>query len=102
MAKTNSRKLSHYDAAGRATMVDVSNKSSSSREAEASAFVDMKPAVLKALPRNPKGNPLQMARFAGIAAAKRTAKLIPKFPQLPLSFVDVTAEVCENGVQIRS
>src|SRR5229473_2565394 len=102
MAKTNSRKLSHYDAAGRATMVDVSNKSSSSREAEASAFVDMKPAVLKALPRNPKGNPLEVARFAGIAAAKRTAELIPMCHPVPLSFIDVTTEVCENGVQISS
>ncbi len=102
MAKTNSRKLSHYDDAGRATMVDVSHKSSTSREAEASAFVGMKPAVLKALPKNPKGSPLEVARFAGITAAKRTAELIPMCHQLPLSFVDVTAEVCENGVQIRS
>ena len=102
MAKTNPKKLSHYDAEGRATMVDVSSKSSTAREAEASAFVGMKPAVLRALPRNPKGNPLEVARFAGIAAAKRTAELIPMCHQLPLSFVDVTAEVCENGVQIRS
>jgi cyclic pyranopterin phosphate synthase len=57
---------------------------------------------LKALPKNPKGSPLEVARFAGITAAKRTAELIPMCHQLPLSFVDVTAEVCENGVQIRS
>jgi cyclic pyranopterin phosphate synthase len=102
MPKKNSRKLSHYDAAGRATMVDVSAKSITRRAAEASAFVAMSDEVLRALPENPKGNPLEIARFAGISAAKRTAELIPMCHQLPLSFVDVTAEVCENGVQIRS
>jgi cyclic pyranopterin phosphate synthase len=100
--KKTSRKLSHYDRAGRATMVDVSEKSTTHREAEASAFVVMSPQVLRALPKNPKGDPLEVARFAGISAAKRTAELIPMCHQLPLSFVDVTSEVCENGVQIRS
>ena len=98
--KTN--KLSHYDAAGKATMVDVSGKAPTRREAEASAFVEMSAQVLQALPENPKGNPLEVARFAGIAAAKRTAELIPMCHQLPLSFIDVTTRVCENGVEIRS
>jgi cyclic pyranopterin monophosphate synthase len=83
-------------------MVDVSAKAPSRREAEASAFVEMSARVLQALPENPKGNPLEVARFAGIAAAKRTAELIPMCHQLPLSFVDVTTRVCENGVEIRS
>jgi len=96
------RKLSHYDRSGRATMVDVSTKPASKREAEASAFVAMAPAVLKQLPRNPKGDPLEVARFAGISAAKRTADLIPMCHPLPLSFIDVTTEVCENGVKICS
>jgi len=96
------RKLSHYDRSGRATMVDVSAKPASKREAEASAFVAMVPAVLKQLPRNPKGDPLEVARFAGISAAKRTADLIPMCHPLPLSFIDVTTEVCENGVKICS
>jgi cyclic pyranopterin phosphate synthase len=100
--KKTSRKLSHYDRSGRATMVDVSGKSATRREAEASAFLVMSPQVLQALPRNPKGDPLEVARFAGISAAKRTAELIPMCHPLPLSFVDVTSEVCENGVQIRS
>ena len=100
--KTTAKKLSHYDRAGRAMMVDVSAKSTTHREAEASAFVVMSPQVLQALPKNPKGDPLEVARFAGISAAKRTAELIPMCHQLPLSFVDVTSEVCENGVQIRS
>src|ERR1700730_16910671 len=70
-------KLSHYDDAGRARMVDVSGKAPTRREAEASAFVHMSPAVLKALPNNPKGDPLEIARIAGIMAAKRTSDLIP-------------------------
>lgn len=100
--KPSSGTLSHYDAAGRATMVDVSGKAASRREAEASAFIEMSAEVLKALPRNPKGNPLEVARFAGIAAAKRTSDLIPMCHPLPLSFIDVTTEVCENGVQVCS
>ena len=83
------KKLSHYDAAGRARMVDVSGKPATRREAEASAFVQMKPAVLKALPNNPKGNPLEVARIAGIMAAKRTAELIPMCHPLPLAHVAV-------------
>src|SRR5215472_15105478 len=96
------KKLSHYDSAGRAPMVDVSGKAPTRREAEASAFVVMSNEVLKALPRNPKGNPLEVARIAGITAAKRTSELIPMCHPLPLSFIDVTTEVCENGVQVYS
>jgi len=94
------KKLSHYDASGRARMVDVSAKSATTREAEASAFVRMKPSVLKALPKNPKGDPLEVARIAGIMAAKRTADLIPMCHSLPLSHVDVEMSLCENGVAI--
>jgi cyclic pyranopterin phosphate synthase len=97
-AKTGSKKLSHYSASGRATMVDVSAKTPTRREAEASAFVEMSAEVLDALPDNPKGNPLEIARFAGISAAKRTSELIPMCHPLPLSYVDVTTQVCENGV----
>jgi cyclic pyranopterin monophosphate synthase len=94
--------LSHYNRGGQAKMVDVSAKSSTRREAEASAFVAMKPAVLKALPRNPKGDPLEVARLAGIMAAKRTAELIPMCHPLPLALVDVDVRLCENGVAIAS
>jgi cyclic pyranopterin monophosphate synthase len=93
-------KLSHYDAAGRARMVDVSGKAASRRQAEASAFVRMQPAVLQALPKNPKGDPLEVARIAGIMAAKRTSDLIPMCHTLPLSHVDVEMRLCENGVAI--
>jgi cyclic pyranopterin phosphate synthase len=99
---SDSSKLSHYDRAGRAQMVDVSAKAPTHREAEASAFIAMSPQVLRALPRNPKGNPLEVARIAGITAAKRTAELIPMCHPLPLSFIDVTTQVCENGVQVNS
>src|ERR1700722_11231611 len=96
------KKLSHFDGAGRARMVDVSGKSATKREAEASAFVAMKPAVLAALPKNPKGDPLEVARLAGIMAAKRTAELIPMCHPLPLALVDVDVCLCENGVAIAS
>jgi cyclic pyranopterin phosphate synthase len=94
------KKLSHYDEAGRARMVDVSGKAATRREAEASAFVQMPPAVLQALPKNPKGDPLEVARVAGIMAAKRTSELIPMCHPLPLSHVDVEMSLCENGVAI--
>lgn len=96
------RKLSHYDESGRARMVDVSAKRPTKREAEASAFVAMKSAVIQALPSNPKGHPLEIARLAGIMAAKRTAELIPMCHPLPLAHVDVHTRVCENGVSIIS
>jgi cyclic pyranopterin monophosphate synthase len=96
------RKLSHYDDAGRARMVDVSAKAPTHREAEASAFVAMSSTVLEALPQNPKGDPLEVARIAGIMAAKRTSELIPMCHPLPLAFVDVDVTLCENGVTITS
>jgi len=96
------KKLSHYDSSGRASMVDVSSKSPTRRTARASAFVAMSPEVLEALPQNPKGDPLEVARLAGIMAAKRTSDLIPMCHPLPLSHVDVDTRVCENGVAISS
>jgi cyclic pyranopterin phosphate synthase len=95
-----SRRLSHYDAKGKARMVDVSGKARTVREAEASAFVLMTPEVLRALPKNPKGDPLEVARTAGIMAAKRTSELIPMCHPVALSHIAVTLSVCENGVSI--
>ena len=83
-------------------MVDVSGKTSTKREAEASAFVVLKPEVLNALPKNPKGDPLEVARLAGIMAAKKTSDLIPMCHTLQLSQVDVTMRLCENGFAIGS
>ena len=83
-------------------MVDVSDKPASKREAEASAYVRMSAEVLATLPNNPKGDPLEVARIAGITAAKRTSELIPMCHPLPLSFIDVSCRVCENGVSVTS
>ena len=94
------KKLSHYDAAGSPRMVDVSAKSETRRVARAQAFVRIRPAVLKQLPRNPKGNPLEIARIAGISAAKKTSDLIPLCHPLMLSHVDVDVTVEKNGVRI--
>lgn len=95
-------KLSHFDEAGQAHMVDVSAKAETRRDAVARAFVELNEAVLAALPKNPKGNPLEVARFAGIQAAKRTSELIPMCHPLPLSFVDVQTNVVAGGVAIRA
>lgn len=94
------KKLSHYDEAGSARMVDVSAKADTRRTAVAHAFVRIKPAVLKKLPENPKGNPLEVARFAGISAAKKTSELIPMCHPLMLSHADVTCRVEPRGVRI--
>ena len=96
------KKLSHYDAQGHARMVDVSAKADTKRTATAHAFVRVKPSVLKKLPSNPKGNPLEVARFAGISAAKKTAELIPMCHPLMLSHVDVTCTIESKGVRITS
>ena len=92
--------LSHFDASGQAQMVDVGAKQATRRTAIASAFVELSAAVLAALPANPKGNPLEVARFAGIQAAKRTAELIPMCHPLALTHVDVQANVVAGGVRI--
>ena len=95
-------KLSHYDAEGRASMVDVSGKASTVRTAEASARVVMSPKVLSALPQNPKGNPFEVARIAGIQAAKRTSELIPMCHAVTLSHVDISYSLCQDGVVLSS
>src|SRR5271170_257246 len=97
-------KLSHYGKRGEVSMVDVSAKSVTTRTAVAHAFVSMTPKVLRAIRglKNPKGNPLEVARIAGIAAAKRTAEWIPLCHPLPLTHIDVTPCLCKDGIEIRS
>ncbi len=92
--------LTHYDRSGRVRMVDVSAKPDTVRQAVASVQVKMRPAALRAAQRNPKGDPLEIARIAGIAGAKRTAELIPLCHPLLLSQVVVDAHFCKNGVEI--
>jgi cyclic pyranopterin phosphate synthase len=96
------KKLSHYDRGGRIRMVDVSAKPATMRQAVASVLVKMTRRTLRALRRNPKGDPLEVARVAGIAAAKRTAELIPLCHPLLLTHIDVRADLCKNGVAITS
>src|SRR5262250_1780341 len=97
-------KLSHYNPRGEVSMVDVSAKAVTTRTAVAHAFVRMSPKVLRAVRslKNPKGNPLEIARIAGIAAAKRTAEWIPLCHPLPLTHIDVTPCLCKDGVDICS
>ena len=94
------KKLSHYDAAGSVRMVDVSAKPETRRTARAHAFVRITRAVLKKLPENPKGNPLEIARIAGIGAAKRTSELIPLCHPLMLTHADVEVTLEGHGVRI--
>src|SRR6267154_219912 len=97
-------KLSHYGEKGEVRMVDVSEKPVTTRTAAAQGFVKMKPRVVSAVRRlkNPKGNPLEVARIAGIAAAKKTAEWIPLCHPLPLTHIDVTARLCQNGVEMEA
>ncbi len=93
-------KLSHYDAAGNARMVDVGAKQETRRTAKAHAFVKMSREVLAALPNNPKGDPLAVAKVAGILAAKRTSDLIPMCHSLPLSYADVETTIEADGIRV--
>ena len=94
------QRLSHYDVQGRASMVDVSKKDVTERTATAHAFVAMRPEVIQALPKNAKGDPLEVARIAGISAAKKTADLIPLCHTLPLTHVGLEFSVGEQGIDI--
>lgn len=97
-------KLSHYSRDGEVAMVDVSEKAVTTRTAVAYGFVRMKPGVVRAVRqlKNPKGNPLEVARIAGIAAAKRTAEWIPLCHPLPITHIDVTPRLCKDGVELHS
>lgn len=97
-------RLSHYGKRGEVRMVDVSAKPVTTRSAIAHALVRMTPRVVRQLRRlkNPKGDPLEVARIAGIAAAKRTSEWIPLCHPLPLTHIDVTPRLCQNGVELRS
>jgi cyclic pyranopterin phosphate synthase len=98
------KKLTHVGKDGEAKMVDVSDKEVTRRQARASARVTMKPQTAAALRdlENPKGDPLEIARIAGIMAAKRTADTIPLCHPLALEHVDVTATLTKDGVKLES
>jgi cyclic pyranopterin phosphate synthase len=96
--------LTHLDELGRARMVDTSDKPSTTRRARASARVLMTPETIAAIRGQaaPKGDPLEAARLSGIMAAKRTAELIPLCHPLPLTHIDVRAELKDFGVYLES
>jgi cyclic pyranopterin phosphate synthase len=94
------QKLSHYNAAGAVSMVDVSAKPLTSRSAIARAYVAMPPEAIAALPNNKKGDPLEVARIAGIAAAKKTSELIPLCHLLPLSHIAIEFRQDNGGIEI--
>jgi cyclic pyranopterin phosphate synthase len=94
------KRLSHFDDAGHASMVDISEKQETRRTATARAFVAMPQEVLEALPDNPKGDPLEIARIAGISAAKKTSELIPLCHQLPLTHVGIAFEIKDSAIEI--
>jgi cyclic pyranopterin monophosphate synthase len=96
--------LSHVDPEGRIRMVDTTDKAPNTRQAIASARVLMSSETVDAVKdhRTPKGDPLEAARLAGIMAAKRTAELIPLCHPLPLTHVDVQAEITDEGIQLQS
>ncbi len=97
-------KLTHYKKSGQVAMVDVTAKPVTDRTAVAHGFIHIARAALQKVRRleTPKGNPLEVARIAGIAAAKRTAEWIPLCHPLPLTHIDVTTRLCQNGVEITS
>ena len=94
--------LSHFDKDGRVRMVDVTSKRITVRRARAGGFVKMTPEMVRTLPENPKGSPLEIARIAGIAGAKQTAALIPLCHPLPVTHVDVELRLVAEGVEIES
>jgi cyclic pyranopterin phosphate synthase len=95
-------KLTHFDESGQPRMVDVGAKTATKRTARAHAFVRMSADVLASLSTNPKGDPLTVARIAGIQAAKRTAELIPLCHSLPLSHADVAMITEPDGIRVIS
>jgi cyclic pyranopterin phosphate synthase len=98
------KELTHIDEQGHARMVDTSEKPITTRRAIASARVLMSATTVATIRNHttPKGDPLETARLAGIVAAKRTAELIPLCHPLPLTHVDVRAELSEEGVRLEA
>lgn len=95
--------LSHYSGDGTVQMVDVSEKPATTRRAEASCRILLSAETLELLKakRTPKGDPVEIARIAGIMAAKRTSELIPLCHQIALSKVNINAEFTDEGIELR-
>jgi cyclic pyranopterin phosphate synthase len=99
-------KLSHFNQAGEAHMVDVGNKDSTHRTAIAEGFIHMQPETLQRIMEggHKKGDVLGVARIAGIMAAKKTAELVPLCHPLPLTHVEIklTPSPEDNGVHCQT
>ena len=97
-------KLTHLDSKGNARMVDISEKQVVRRNARAEGSVQLSPGTGQLILEAglPKGNPLEVARLAGIQAAKQTSRLIPLCHDLNLDFVDVQIELAGDELAIRS
>ena len=96
--------LSHFDESGRVKLVDVADKPFTQRTAVASCKVMLAPETIAAIREKatPKGDPLEIARIAGIMAAKKTPELIPLCHQINLSKVDVTTEITDYGIYLEA
>src|SRR6266436_6040165 len=95
------KRLTHIDEKGAARMVDVADKVASVREATAECVVRMAPETVEAVREGtPKGDAIQVARVAGIMAAKKTSELIPLCHPLPLTSVSVDFEFVSGGVRV--
>ena len=96
------RKLTHVDSSGRAKMVDVGGKPVTARLAVAEGFITLAAETIKLIRDHSlhKGDVLQVARIAGIQAAKKTHDLIPLCHPLPLTHIDVELELKDTGVTI--
>ncbi len=96
--------LSHFDRSGNVKMVDVSDKAATQRRAVASGCVLLSPETLRSLREqgSPKGDPLEIARIAGIMAAKKTSELIPLCHQINLSKVNITADFTDFGIKLEA
>jgi molybdenum cofactor biosynthesis protein MoaC len=94
--------LSHYDESGKIRMVDISDKESTVRRAVASGMVLLSSETIELLKKNenPKGDSLEIARIAGIMAAKRTSDLIPLCHQINLSKVNVDLEITDVSIRL--
>ena len=99
-----SEELTHIDEHGRARMVDVGGKDRTARTARAEAMVEMSDRLLDRLRKKtlPKGDPFEVARIAGIQAAKKTSDLIPLCHPLPLTQVDVSIELTDGGARVET
>ena len=94
--------LTHLDKNGNATMVDISDKKTTTRTALASGFIHITPDILEAIKKDSikKGNVFTVAKIAGINSAKMTEAIIPLCHQIPLDYIDINFDLQEENLII--